>query len=290
MPLQSHPEPQPATGFVCGEVRGGNDLIHERVELPGLRGVLYSRPCHGPRGGDIHYLSVCGSGLIARVFVADVAGHGGTIAAVGTEMHAHLRRSVDTADDRKVLTRLDRRLAEARLDTMATAAIATYYPPARRLTVGYAGHPPGWLYRSHDRRWSRLDGPAGTGTPRLCDLPLGTPLGPAYTRRRFQMADGDRVLLVTDGVLEAPGANGEEFGVPGLETVLHRHDGNIETLGRELLDALHGHVGGQDLSHDDVTFFVGEIVPGPPGPALWHVVRNRLLARFAGPGPAASRA
>jgi hypothetical protein len=29
-----------------------------------------------------------------------------------------------------------------------------------------------------------------------------------------------------------------------------------------------------------VTFFVAEFVEGPAGPALWHVVRNRLLQRF----------
>jgi serine phosphatase RsbU (regulator of sigma subunit) len=226
---------------------------------------------------------VCGSGLIARVFLADVAGHGDTIAAVGSEMHAHLQRSVDTIDDRRVLSRLDRRLDEAGLATLATAAIATYYPPSRRLTVGYAGHPPGWLYRAGDRRWTRLDGPAtAPRAQRFLDLPLGTSLSPGFTRRRFQLDVGDRILLVTDGVLEAMSHEGLEFGEAGVEALLHDEAADLDALDTRLLDALRAHAGSHDLVHDDVTFFLGEIVPGPAGPAIWHVVRNRILRRIVG--------
>jgi phosphoserine phosphatase RsbU/P len=277
-------EPRQASRFVCGEVRGGNDPIHERIELPGMRGMLYSHPCRGASGGDIHYMSVCGSGLIARVFLADVAGHGETIAAVGAEMHALLRRSVDTIDDRRVLARLDAQLQRAGLDTMATAAVATYYPPARRLTVGYAGHPPGWLYRASEQRWSRLDGPStAPRSHRFLDLPLGTGLSPGFTRRRFELFVGDRILLVTDGVLEATSDEGHEFGEAGLEGLLRDGSADLDTLDRRLLAALRAHAGSHHLAHDDVTFFLGEIVPGPRGPALWHVVWNQLLMPLIGP-------
>jgi hypothetical protein len=52
--IASESNPEPPTGFACGEVRGGNGTIHAKVALPGLRGVLYSRPCAGATGGDIH--------------------------------------------------------------------------------------------------------------------------------------------------------------------------------------------------------------------------------------------
>ena len=147
--------PESATGLACGEVRGGTTPVYDRFALPGLRGVLYSRPCSGASGGDIHYLSVCGSGLVSRVCVADVAGHGETIAVVGTAMHAHLLRSVDVIDERKVLTRMDRQLEASGLRAMTTAALLTYVSPSRRLTVAYAGHPPGWLYRAREKTWGR---------------------------------------------------------------------------------------------------------------------------------------
>jgi hypothetical protein len=44
-------------------------------------------------------------------------------------MHAHLRRSVDVIDERKVLDRLNRRLNEMGAGAVTTAVLATYYPP-----------------------------------------------------------------------------------------------------------------------------------------------------------------
>lgn len=276
-------EPRAASGFVCGEIRGGNEPIHERVAMPGLRGVLYSNPCRGASGGDLHYISVCGSGLLARVCLADVAGHGEMIAAVGAEMHALLRRSVDTIDERKVLTTLDRRLDDTGPHAMTTAVLLTYYPPARRLTVRYAGHPPGWLYRAGERRWSQLDTPTQPTAGRHADLPLGTGLSPTFTRHRFRVAPGDRLLLVTDGVLEASAPDGRELGAVGLAALLERSGDRLDSIDQELLAALRAHVDHPDLVHDDVTFFAGEFVPGPPGPALWHIVKNRLLSRSVQP-------
>ena len=110
------------------------DSYFAEVQLPGLVGTLYSSPCHGPQGGDVHYLSVCGSGLLARVCLADVADHGETIAAIGREMHVQLRKSVDMVDERRVLSALDARLATGDHRAITTAALLTYYPPARRLT------------------------------------------------------------------------------------------------------------------------------------------------------------
>ena len=271
-------EPPSAPGFLCGEVRGGTLPVYERVRLPGLQGVLYSRPCNGASGGDIHYLSVCGSGLLARVCLADVAGHGETIAAVGHEMHAHLLRSVDVIDERKVLVRLDRRLDAAGLQALTTAVLLTYYPPSRRLTVSYAGHPPGWLYRARDRRWSPLQmvrPPSRALVP--TDVPLGTGLHPSYTRHRFKVSPGDRVLLLTDGVLEAMSPEGLFFDAQSVGALLNTEPGTCGQIAERLLAALHAHVGCPRLSHDDITFLVAEFVPGPRGPALWHVVRNRLL-------------
>jgi sigma-B regulation protein RsbU (phosphoserine phosphatase) len=267
-----------APRFTCGEVRGGNHPIHELVELPGIRGVLYSSPCGGARGGDVHYLSICGSGLLSRLCLADVAGHGETVEAVGREMHACLRRSVDMVDQRRVLSALDARLVATGLSAQTTAALATYYPPSRRLSVSYAGHPPGWIYRGADRRWAPLVSEAPSPRAGLVDLPLGTGLGPSFARHRFVMNPGDRVLLVTDGVLEAAAPDGAHFGDSALTALLAADtSGDLTRLATTLLEALHAHTGADRLVHDDVSFLLLEIVPGPPGPALWHVVKNRLL-------------
>jgi sigma-B regulation protein RsbU (phosphoserine phosphatase) len=261
-------------------VRGGNGTIHSQVSLPGLRGVLYSRPCAGATGGDIHYLSVCGSGLMARVCLADVAGHGSSVAAIAAEMHAHLRRSVDVIDERKVLGRLNQRLNERGGAVMTTAVLATYYPPRRRLTVSYAGHPTGWLFRASTSSWAPLCAPVpAIRTPGLVDLPMGIGFTPTYSRHHFKVSSGDRMLLITDGVLETASPDDTPFDTHRIETLLNGQRGNCEDLARGLLAALHDHAACDELVHDDVTFLLAEFGDGPPGPALWHVFKHRVLRR-----------
>jgi serine phosphatase RsbU (regulator of sigma subunit) len=278
--IASESNPAPPTGFACGEVRGGNGTIHTQVALPGLRGVLYSRACAGATGGDIHYLSVCGSGLMARVCLADVAGHGSAVAAIGTEMHAHLRRSVDVIDERRVLGRLNRRLNESGAGVMTTAVLATYYPPSRRLTVSYAGHPTGWLFRADTGAWAPLCVPVPPPRkPAFVDLPMGIGFTPTYSRHRFRVSPGDRMLLFTDGVPETTSPDDTPFDTRRIETLLNRETGSCEDLARRLLADLHGHAASDELTHDDVTFLLAEFVEGPPGPALWHVFKHRVLRR-----------
>lgn len=267
---------EPASGLACGEVSGGHRFARSTVDLPGLRGVLYSRPCAGAQGGDIHYLSVCGSGMLSRLCLADVAGHGDAVAAVGAQTYAQLRRSVNTLDDRRVLRALDRRLARQDVRAMTTAVLATYYPPSRRLTIGYAGHPEAWLYTKATGGWQAVapePAPARTG---LFGLPLGTGLNPSFTRRRLTVTPGDRLLLLTDGVLEATSPEGVEFGRDGLARVLDEAHDDVHALIGCLLAALARHTGQDAFTHDDVTMFAGEFVEGPPGRALWYALRNRL--------------
>ena len=167
---------------------------------------------------------------MARVCLADVAGHGSAVAAIGTEMHAHLRRSVDVIDERKVLGRLNRRLNERGVGVMTTAVLATYYPPRRRLTVSYAGHPTGWLFRADTGSWAPLCVPVPPPQkPGLVDLPMGIGFTPTYSRHRFRVSPGDRMLLFTDGVLETTSPDDTPFDTHGIETVAQQ--GNRQLRG-----------------------------------------------------------
>src|ERR1043165_8396643 len=68
---------QPVRSLKCLEVWGGNGAVEETLELPGLSVWLHSMPLHNASGGgDVYYLSSCSHGVIARVALADVSGHG----------------------------------------------------------------------------------------------------------------------------------------------------------------------------------------------------------------------
>jgi len=273
--------PSPTPEFYCAEIWGGNRAINGPIELPGVHGWLYSHPCEGGRGGDIHYVSLCSSGLISRFCLADVAGHGEPVARVSGEIHGLLRRYMNNLDQRRVLSELNRRLEAADLGTMTTAAALTYFPPMHRLSVSYAGHPPGWLFRRSTNRWTRLtaaDRPRARDT--LRDLPLAISPDVSFSRRTERVRQADRVLLVTDGVLEAPDPAGNLFGEEGLQRLLDTNaSADVQRLTEIIVAALRTHTRAEELSHDDVTLLVLEFTPGPRAWGIWHGLKRRLFPR-----------
>ncbi len=272
------PDKRPAR-LVCSEVWGGNRPIHVPVDLPGIHGVLFSQPAKGGRGGDVHYLSVCGSGIMARICLADVVGHGETVSRISSEMHAELRRQMNWPDERRVFRGLNRRLHRIGIDAMTTAAMVSYYPPRRKLSVSYAGHPPGWFFDKSEDRWRLLQVDRPTRAGGFVDGPLAIEENTRYSRHSVKVSHGDRLLLVTDGVLEAPNAQRQQFGPANIERVLNETNRDtVERVSDRLLDALLAHAGPAGLAHDDVTFVVAEFVPGPTlGEHIWLAFRNRLF-------------
>lgn len=282
--------------LVCSEIFGGNRPIRVPVELPGMRGELFSAPCDGGRGGDIHYLSVCGSGLLTRGCIADVAGHGATVSAISGELHGLMRRFMNHPDQRRVLAALNRRVVEMGFRAMTTAIAFTYYPPSGSFSLSAAGHPPAWLFSRAQQTWTRFpriaDAPrqprATRPEDKYLDLPLGIEASTEFSRHRVHVEQGDRVVMLTDGVLEAPAPGGELFGDARVESVLRQHTGETpEQLAEAMLSAVAMHTGAPTtagislahpvFTHDDVTLFVGDFVAGPRGPAIWHAIRNRLI-------------
>jgi sigma-B regulation protein RsbU (phosphoserine phosphatase) len=265
----------------CAQVRGGNTAVFESVSLPGARAIVFSRPAASGRGGDVHYVSVCGSGLISRFCIADVVGHGEAVAAVSDELHRVLRRLMNWLDHRFVLRRLNRVLERKGINAVTTAAMATYFPPSRTLSYSYAGHPPGWWYRRLEKRWRRLvvphsDEPEGRS---FVNGALAVTRDASYTRSRQRVEPGDRFLLVTDGILETPDRNRQLFGAVRVEELLDKHrDEPIEVLARSIIEELERFSAGSGLTHDDVTFLLVEFTR-PPG-MFGQMLRNRLLRMF----------
>jgi sigma-B regulation protein RsbU (phosphoserine phosphatase) len=266
-----------SVGLVCNEVWGGNSAFYGPVELPGLRGVLYSRASDGTRGGDVHYLSVCGSGLISRACLADVTGHGESVAAISHVTHDLLRRSVNRMDESKVLRKLNLRLCALEDESFATAAALTYFPPTRRLSISYAGHEPAWYFDASAQCWLLWE---PVPRPGLSDIALAIEPKARYTRCTRRAAVGDQLLIITDGVLETPNAAGELFGRDRLKQLLHDSgDRAPQTLVPAIIQALREHTVGAPLDHDDVSVLAIEVVDNLKRSALWTALRSRLLPR-----------
>jgi serine phosphatase RsbU (regulator of sigma subunit) len=238
-------------------------------------GVLYSQPCEGLQGGDVHYLSVCGSGLLSRVCLADVMGHGESVSAISQVMHEHLRSSINRIDERKVLRRLNLRLSRLEYGAYTTAAALTYFPPTGRLSISYAGHEPAWYYDAQEKLWLRLEAASKSG---IVNTILAAVPRTRFTRCTRRTRVGDRLLMITDGVLEAPNDANELFGRARLNEVLESAvDATSADLVNRIIAALRTHTNGAPLHHDDISILAMEFVDNLQRPALWTALHNRLF-------------
>ena len=86
--------------------------------------------------------------------------------------------------------------------------------------------------------------------------PCGAFPGRRYPTRRAAFAPGDLLVLYTDGVTEAFGPEGEQFGEPRLEAILGETAAlPPSAMARALLQAIHAFESGHDQT-DDITLLV----------------------------------
>src|SRR5712675_40879 len=141
---------KPAQQMTCMEVWGGSQLTTRRVEMGGLDAWVYSKPFgDAQRGGDVYYASSCATGRITRLLLADVAGHGHSVATLASDLRTLMRRFVNRLDQTEFVSLLNQQFSEfSRAGIFATAIVTTFFAPSRRLMVCNAGHPRPLLYRA----------------------------------------------------------------------------------------------------------------------------------------------
>lgn len=263
----------------CLEVWGGNDAVDHGVVMPGLDAWLYSRPvADEPLGGDIHYVSSCAAGLVTRVLIADVSGHGSTVASVADHLRVLMRRYINYVDQTQFFEGVNVEFGQlSAMGAFATAVIATYFAPEDRLTVSNAGHPCPLLYSARSRQWSLLTGPDRARVEAPANVPLGV-AGPArYDQFQIPFSVGDMLVLYTDSLIEARGADGQPVGQQGLLRLAQSLDASEP---EEFLRALLRSIGlGGPERGDDVTVLIlrGNAFKPRPGLALQLRVHGRML-------------
>jgi hypothetical protein len=282
MTTTNHADPldRPAHEMQCMEIWGGNRAADSGVVMPGLDLWVYAQPFGEDgrpadevdrAGGDVHLVSSCGTGRIARMMLADVSGHGSKVATLAYSLRRLMRRYVNYLDQRAFVAALNRAFSD--IDPtggrFATSVSMTYFAPTARLDVCTAGHPRPVWFRASQRRWvvcgpaderasrrTHAD-PAGTSsTGDLKNLPLGVLEPTAYDQFSVQLEKGDLVLAYTDAVTESRTPTGAMLGEEGLASLLATLDGvPPERLIPALLVRLDEHRGGRPFD-DDLTLLL----------------------------------
>lgn len=241
----------------CMEVWGGSQLTSRRVVFGGLDAWVYSKPYgDAEHGGDVYYASSCATGRISRLLLADVAGHGAKVASVAADLRSLMRQFVNRLDQAEFVRLLNQEFTElSALGSFATAVVATFFEPSRRLMLCNAGHPSPMLYRAKSKEWTLLgQAESNAGGPR--NLPLGLMSITEYEHFDVQLEPGDCLVAYTDALIESSDADGEMLGEQGILRILQKL-GDVD--GGALIDSLLQEIAGrypENLSEDDVTVLV----------------------------------
>ncbi|MFI0988403.1 PP2C family protein-serine/threonine phosphatase [Streptomyces exfoliatus] len=176
------------------------------------------------------------------VALGDARGHGLDAVTLMAKLRYALAGLAYTEEPVEALTRwLNEVACDDGIESTATAVIARYHPERSLLRWTCAGHPLPVLLRG--TRATQLSAPpGGTG------LSLGVLPGTTYTAAETVLADGDVILLCSDGLIERRDTDPDEDTARLLaaaeqcarETApTHGHDG-LQAYAERLLDLLDG--------------------------------------------------
>jgi serine phosphatase RsbU (regulator of sigma subunit) len=156
-------------------------------------------------GGDFFQVIPLGGGR-TLVVIGDVSGKGLSAAMIVSMLigmlHAISRMSQDPA---QILAELNCRLFERKHGGFVTC-LAVRLDPSGRVALANAGHLPPWLN--------------GAAIAFAGSLPLSIDASAVPEQVTLEMRHGDRLTLITDGVVEARDAQGGLFGFDRTQALM----------------------------------------------------------------------
>jgi hypothetical protein len=167
-------------------------IPHEQLHTPGFEIDSVYNPA-AEVGGDFYHIQPTPDGGLL-VVIGDVAGKG-LKAAMNVSMLIGALRRITEQSPAKILQSLNRVLIGT--DSFTTCQVA-WFAANGELILANAGHLPPYLNSQE------VALPGG--------LPLGVLPDTAYPEIRLYLHPGDRILLLSDGVVEARRPSGELFG------------------------------------------------------------------------------
>jgi serine phosphatase RsbU (regulator of sigma subunit) len=264
--------PQVDEQIRCLEVWGGTEAVDRTLAVPGIDAWVFCEPYHDHvSGGDIHYVSSCFTGRVARFALADVSGHGEHASDLADKLRRMMRKHINFLDQTGLAQLLNREFAAMSEEgRFATALLLSYFAPTDHLVICNAGHPRPLWHHAAENTWEWLDSESSATTPAPNNLPLGIIDPTNYIQFSVQLAPGDLILLYTDWLPEAQSPAGELLGDAGLYELVNSitspsannprqngHEENtastafdVKALGRKIISATARHRGGNAFDDD----------------------------------------
>jgi sigma-B regulation protein RsbU (phosphoserine phosphatase) len=244
-----------ALAAVAQEMRSAREiqasiLPHTLPEIPGVTIAARYLPLAAV-AGDFYDVVALPDGGVA-ILVADVSGHGVPAALIASMVKVAFASALnDTDDPGAVLRRMNTTLCGMFARSYVTAACTVLRPAARSLEYALAGHPPPLLL---DERGAVVTELNERG------LALGFMPSASYTTATVPLEKDSRLVLYTDGIMEAPDERDDQFGLERLgRLAVAERAAPPAAFADRLIAELHRFTGATALSHDDLTLVVADV-------------------------------
>ena len=225
-------------------------ILPERVpELQRFRLDVRYLPMTEVAGDFYDFLNVTGPN--GTVLIADVSGHGVPAALIASMVKVAAASHSDRPCDPGALLSAVSRTLDGQLGGQFLTAMCVHLDGERgEIAYAGAGHPPLLHWRAAEQRLDILnsDGPLIGLVPSL------------YASRTVRVERGDRLLVYTDGVLEAANQRGAFFGDERFHAVIAQNATKSGTeLGGAIVDDMRHWCEDAAGFGDDVTLAVIEV-------------------------------
>ncbi|HEV2721271.1 MAG TPA: PP2C family protein-serine/threonine phosphatase, partial [Thermoanaerobaculia bacterium] len=203
------------------------------IDAPRLAGASFASHYRAATeiGGDYFDFLMLGNGEIGLAF-GDVSGHGLTSGIVMAMAKAALLVQVGVDPSPRVVMNV---LNDVVIKTAPKRIMMTFFfgildPDTQQLRFSSAGHLDPYVYRGDS---GRLESLSSWG------FPLGVRRRDPFREHVARLAPGDRLILYSDGLIEAVDDDGDPFGFERFEQVLRDHGAkSAEEIKKTLLNSV----------------------------------------------------
>ncbi|MCR9143138.1 MAG: SpoIIE family protein phosphatase [bacterium] len=216
--------------------------------VQGLRLASFYRPMDKV-GGDLYDFIKMGDGSLG-IFVGDVSGHGIPAALLASAVKMTLEAfGTRTYSPAELLKFMNESLYGRTADNFLSCSCGLILPDHRQLIYAQGGHPPAILIRDGQVNWHEAQGTWLGITPEV-----------SFEEQTIDLQKGDRLILYTDGIVEAMNPGEEMFGEDRLAQSCLRYNRDplkeqLENIVEEVFEFQ-----GTGSVQDDITLIALEVV------------------------------
>jgi len=219
--------------------------------IAGYSFFQYYNPAQQIGGDYFDYIELDHNRL--AIVMADVVGHGVAAAMFMAKLSAEARFAFASIDDPRIaLATLNDRITALGVEKFITMSVVVLDYVAHKASIVIAGHMPPIMLTAEK---SIVEPGADVGGP-----PLGIMSDIPFDVFELDLKPGESLTMYTDGIFEAPNAQGTQFSIERVRQQVAACAGDIQKTGDEIVERVKKHIVGCDQEDDMCLVIVGRKV------------------------------